>query len=331
MNRPLVLFTDETDLDPAPGRALLEKAGCNTLLADLPTGKGPQVLPDGAECAVALVVGYARVDGSLLDKLPDVKFIATMSAGVDMVDLDEARRRGISVVNLVDAATEEVAAHALTLALASERYLITATKVAANAGWTDDVEPVPRRLSDLTLGLYGFGRIAQRFATIALPTFGRVIAHDPYVSEGPEGVSLVGFDELIETSDVLSLHVPLTEQTSGSINAEVFRRMRPGGTLLNVSRGELVDHAALMEMLDSGHLRGAGLDVVHGEPPSAEDVLRHDDRVILTPHIAFLSEGSLSRYVLDPARNVLDWLRKGYVQNAVVEGDAQDPYLAGEV
>lgn len=308
MTRPLVLFTDETDLDPVPGRTLLEDAGCDTVLADLPVGDGVQELPDGAERAVGLVVGYARIDKPLLDRLPDVGVIATMSAGTDMIDGEEAARRGIRVVNLTSAATEEVAAHALTLALAVERHLRESLRVTAEGGWTDDVDAVPRRLSGLTLGLYGFGRIARRLAEIAGPLVGRVIAHDPYVETAPDGVELVDPDRLLEESDILSLQLPLTEDTRGVVDAAALARMRRGSTLVNVSRGELVVVEDLAAALDSGQLTGAGLDVLLGEPPAADAPERTDPRILVTPHVAFLSEGSLEHYVLDPARNVLDWL-----------------------
>ena len=328
MSRPLVLFTDQTDLDPAPGRALLEAAGCDTVLAALPSRAGePQDLPAGAEAAVALVVGYARIDEALLDRLPNVACIATMSAGFDMIDRAAAEARGIWIVNLTDAATEEVAAHALTLALASERELRGSLAVTAAGGWTEDVAAVPRRLSTLTLGLFGFGRIAQRLAQIASPVFGRVIAHDPFVTAPAHGVELVDRAALIAESDILSLHLPLTAETAGTIDAAAFAAMRSGATLINVSRGELVDPAALRAALDAGTLRGAGLDVLLGEPPVADDPYRQDPRVLVTPHVAFLSAGSLEHYTLDPARNVLSWLRAGRLERAVVPGADRAPLL----
>ncbi|WP_051049600.1 C-terminal binding protein [Nocardiopsis ganjiahuensis] len=330
MSRPLVLFTDRTDLDPRPGRALLEDAGCDTVLAELPSDRfAEQVLPDGAERAVALVVGFARIDKPLLDRLPNVGCIATMSAGIDMIDRAEAERRGIWIVNLVGAATEEVAAHALTLALALERHLRESLAVTASGGWTEELEPVPRQLSGLTLGLFGFGRIARRLAEIAAPVFGAVVAHDPFVAEAPAGVRLVDRDRLLAESDVLSLHLPLSPETAGSIGREAFSAMREGANLVNVSRGELVDHAALVEALDSGRLRGAALDVLAGEPADPGDPLRRDPRVLVTPHVAFLSDGSLERYVLDPAANVLEWLRVGRLEQAALTGTAVEPLLLG--
>lgn len=328
MTRPLVLFTDETDLDPAPGRALLEAAGCDTVLADLPSSPdGDRVLPHRAEHAVALVVGYACIDAALLDRLPAVGCIATMSAGFDMVDRAEAQRRGIWIVNLVDAATEEVAVHTLMLILALERHLREQLLVTAAGGWTDDLRPVPRRLSELTLGLYGLGRIGSRLAALSRPVFGTVIAHDPFVAQAPDGVHMVGRDELLHEADVLSLHLPLTAESLGTVDAAAFEAMRPGATLINVSRGELVDRAALERALHTGTLRGAGFDVLYGEPPAADEPLRRDPRILVTPHAAFLSRGSLDHYILDPARNVLEWLQTGRLARAALPGADRAPVL----
>lgn len=322
MSRPLVVFTDTTDLDPAPGRALLERAGAATMLLDLPAAPGAmRDFPAGAEAAVALVVGYARIDAEVLDHLPQVRCIATMSAGVDMVDLEAARDRGIWVVNLVDAATEEVAAHALSLMLALERGLRDSWAVTAAGGWTEDVAAVPRRLSGLTLGLFGYGRIARRLAEIAAPTIGTVIAHDPFVADGDGLVELVDRESLLARADVLSVHLPLAPETAGAIGAEAFAAMRPGASLINVSRGELVDSAALRAALDTGTLRGAALDVLDGEPPVADHPLRTDPRVLVTPHVAFLSDGSLEHYTLDPARAIVEWLSTGTLPRAVVAGE----------
>lgn len=341
--RPLVLFTDETDLDPAPGRALLEAAGCDTLLADLGNDR---VLPPGAERAVALVVGFAQIDRDLLDRLPKVRCIATMSAGTDMVDRAECERRGIWLMNLQDAATEEVAVHALTLMLALERHLLGNLETAARGGWTDDVQAVPRRMSELTLGLYGYGRIARRLATLAAPLVGRIIAYDPFVAgaatsnlSGAPGApgapptpqapnfDLVDLDDLLRESDVLSLHSPLTDDTAGVINEVSLSKMPAGSILINVARGELVNQGALLRALDSGQLAGVGLDVLHGEPPAAHDPLRRHPRALVTPHIAFLSERSLEQHTVDPARNILTWLRAGELLNPVVRGTAAAPLL----
>lgn len=308
--RPLVLFTDTTDLDPLPGRELLEQAGCDTLLAQLPSASGVErVLPAGAERAIALVVGYARIDADLLEMLPRVRFIATMSAGIDMIDRSAAEARGIRIMNLVDVATEEVAAHALTLILALERDLRGSLRITAHGGWTDDATTVPRRLSELTLGLYGYGRIAQRLAQIASPTFARIIAHDPYVTKTAGGVELVERKTLLAESDVLALHLPLTQETVGVLDRAAFAAMPVGASLINVSRGELIDEMALVEALNNGTLRGAAVDVLAGEPPTKTHPLRTDPRVLVTPHIGFLSEGSLEHYTLDPARKVLQWIR----------------------
>lgn len=316
MTRPLIIFTDRTDLDQEPARRILEDAGFATLSIDLP-GSG---LPEAAREAVGLIVGYARVDAAVLDRLPNLRIVTTTSAGFDMVDSAELTRRGIWLSPLPDAATEEVAAHALTLLLAAERHLPAALATTAAGGWTAQLPgPLPRRLSTLTLGLYGCGRIARRLARIAGPLLGRVIAHDPYLESYPAGVDGVEPSRLLAESDILSLHLPLTEQTRGLLGARELAALRPGALLINVSRGELVEESALLAALDSGGLRAA-LDVTAQEPPAATHPLRSHPRALLTPHTAFASEGSLEHYLCEPARTLVTWSREGAPPYSVTPG-----------
>ncbi|GAB3190443.1 C-terminal binding protein [Nesterenkonia suensis] len=314
MSAPLVLFTDQTDIDLTPARTLLAKQGLMSRIA------GPEGPVEAARAIAAeglsvqgLVVGFADVDAVLLDALPGLTIIATTSAGLDMVDSAAARSRGIPVVPLVDASTDEVAAHSLSLMLAVERQLLPATQVVAEGGWTADItggaERVPRRFSELTVGLLGCGRIAQRLAQLLRPLVGAVIAHDPH--RGCPEIEQVSLDQLLCRSDVLSLHAPLTPQTHHLLDAGRLAQLPPGATVVNCSRGELVDPDALRAALDSGHLRGAGLDVLPGEPPSPASPLRTHPQVVCTPHTAFWSDRALEAYAVQPARTVLEHLTSG--------------------
>ncbi len=302
---PLVVFTDITDLDPRPAERLLVEAGFRTLRLALPA----EPVPVAAADAVAAIVGYARLGAAEFDAMPSLRMLATTSVGTDMIDSQAARARGITVRTLAGVATEEVAAHALALILAVERGLVPATAVVAAGGWTDDLTWVPRRLGTLTLGLVGLGRIGGALARMAAPLFGRIIACDPWTSDaGP--VDLVGFERLLAESDIVSLHTPLTDDTRGMISTDRLASMRPGCVLVNVSRGELVDAAAVQEALASGRLRGYAADVLTGEPPAADDPLRTLPGALVTPHSAFLSDASLRGYQEQPARNVIAALAK---------------------
>ncbi|MER8089685.1 C-terminal binding protein [Streptomyces sp. NPDC087532] len=318
MSRPLVVFTDPEELDVGPGRRLLAEAGFDTRVAG---SREPDVIAAAARDAVALIVGYAPVDAALLDRLPGVRMLATMSAGYDMIDTSEARRRGVWVSNLPHAATEDVAVHALASALSLVRALPQADATVRGGGWNTEFAELPRRAGELTLGLLGFGRIARVLARIASPVFGRVAAYDPHADAAgwPPGVERLGRDELIAACDVLSLHTPLTEQTRGMVDAELLARMRPGGYLVNVARGELVDTDALLAALDGGRLRAAALDVFPVEPPAQDDPLRTHPRIQLSPHSAYLSDTSQRAYVCAPAENVIAWHRTGRPLTPVVD------------
>lgn len=308
MNRPVAVITDVTDLDVGPATDILRDAGFEVHVLSWDVD---QTVPEAAREAVIALAGYAYLGRSFFEALPGLRYIATASAGTDMVDADEARARDVVVQPLVGVATEEVATHALALLLAIERDLLpVATAVAAGA-WSEAYTAIPRQLTHCTLGLYGLGRIGTRLAQLARPLFGRVLAHDPYVATAPDGVdALVSFAELLAASDVLSLHVPLTAQTTGAVGAAEIAALPEGASLINVSRGELVDATALAAALDDGRLRGAGLDVLEGEPPRPSDPLRAHPRTIVTPHVAYLSDRSLEGYLRGPAESAARWWRE---------------------
>ncbi|QIP86783.1 C-terminal binding protein [Streptomyces sp. Tu 2975] len=324
MGRPVAVFTDTEDLDPEPGVRMLEDAGFAVRIAG---SRDPDVIAPSAADAAALIVGYARVDAALLDRLPALRMIATMSAGYDMVDTEAARRRGVWVANLPSAATEDVAVHAFASALSMVRRLPQADAAVRSGGWNEEFAAggLPRRASELTLGLVGFGRIARRLATIAAPVFGRIAAYDPHASQADWPAGVERYDDLeplAAATDVLSLHVPLTPATRGLAGARLLGLIRPGGLLVNVSRGELVDTAALLDALGSGRLAGAALDVFPVEPPPPGDPLRGHPDIRLSPHSAYLSDTSRRAYVCRPAENVIVWHRTGRPLTPVVDPTA---------
>ncbi|MEV6263186.1 C-terminal binding protein [Streptomyces sp. NPDC051784] len=326
MTRPVAVITDTEELDPEPGVRLLTEGGFDVRVVG---SRDPEAIAAAGHDADALIVGYARIDSALLDRLPRVRIVATMSAGYDMVDTEEAARRGLWVTNLPHAATEDVAVHALASALSLVRRLPQADAVVRSGGWNEDFTEVPRRASETTLGLVGFGRIARTLARLAAPVFGSVAAYDPHLDDAdwPEGVERLGLDDLVARADVLSLHTPSTPETRGMADAAMFARMRPGSLLVNVSRGDLVDPQALLDALDSGQLAGAALDVFPVEPPAPDDRLRSHPRIQLSPHSAFLTDTSLRAYVLEPARNILGWWTTGRPNTPVVvpAGDSAVP------
>jgi D-3-phosphoglycerate dehydrogenase len=312
---PLAVYTDGVDVDPEPGVRLLEDAGFAVRVLD--TADPERIRREGSGAA-ALLIGYSPVDAALLAGLPELGIVATQSVGYDMVDVDAARRHGIWVSNVPAAATEEVAVHALAMVLSLQRGLPVLDRAVRDGRW-DATELALRRPSSTTLGILGLGRIGRRLAALARGVHGRVIGHDPAVAaaEWPAEVEPVALDALFEQADVLSLHLPLTERTARIIDRAALARMREGALLVNVSRGGLIDPAALLEALDSGRLGGAALDVLETEPPAAGDPLVRHPRVLVTPHAAYRSDEAARAYVVEQARNVIAWARDGRPRDAV--------------
>ncbi|MFF2388198.1 C-terminal binding protein [Agromyces sp. NPDC058104] len=313
------VYTDTDDLDPTAAIATLEAAGFE--VARLETRDADAIVEAAAD-ADALLVGYAPITAEMIERMPRLKLIATLSMGVDMVDVDAASERGIWVANVLGAATDEVAAHALALALAA-RSLTGAQHVVRQGGWRldddADTDPAPPATTESVLGIVGLGRIGRRLAEFARPMFGEILATDPVLpDDGPtraalaaEGIRRVGLDELLSRSDVVSLHLPLTDETAGLVDDAFLAKLAPGAVLVNVSRGGLVDERALLAALDAGRLAGAGLDVLEAEPPAPHHPFRTHPRVVLTPHIAYRSDRTGREYTARQAANVIEWAAAG--------------------
>lgn len=299
----LICVTDTGGLDFAAGLERLDAAGHETVVLE---ATDPGEVVERAADADALIVSFVPVDAEVLAALPHVRAIATTTVGLDQIDLDAARSAGVDVRPLPPLASEEVATHALAGMLAVLREIPAGRDAARD--WDFRQMPAPRRISELTLALYGMGRIAQELAVRARPLFARVVAYDPYVvaASWPTGVERVTTPEaLFAAGDVLSLHAPATAQTRHVVNARAIGLMPYGAVVVNVARGELVDQDALVDALDIGRLRGAFLDVLDPEPPAPDDpVLRHP-RIVVTPHAGFYSDVTARDYVLTAVDNVL--------------------------
>lgn len=296
----IAVYTDVVDIDPGPGIELMEHAGISVRVLDT---ADPDEIARGASDADALLIGYSVVDDALLERLDNVRLVATQSAGVDTIDLNACRRRGIAVSNVPAAATEEVAAHAFAMSMAMLRGLPMLDRHVRAGGWDGTGEQL-RRPSDVTVGVLGLGRIGRAFIDYIKPVVGGVLGFDPY-AEAPPGVAQLDLDDVIRRSDLLSLHLPLTSDTSGFMDETRLSLLPPGAIVVNVARGQLIDPEALIRHLDSGHICGAALDVLASEPPAHDDRMITHPRVLVTPHAAYLSAASARDYVLEQARNVV--------------------------
>jgi D-3-phosphoglycerate dehydrogenase len=264
-------------------------------------------LLDAVGDADGLLVCYAPVTGRVIERAGKCRIIARYGIGVNNVDVPTASARGIIVTNVPDYCLEEVSDHALALLLDSARRVTFLDRRVRSGRW-EAKDAVPAfRLRGRTLGLVGFGRIPRLLAEKTRAFGLRVLAFDPYVDAGSmerQGVTKVELDRLLAESDYVSVHAPLTAETTGLINETTLRAMKPTAFLVNTSRGPVVDDAALARALREQWIAGAALDVLSTEPPGRDHPLLSFDNVILTPHAAFYSEESLRELQTKAAEEV---------------------------
>jgi len=254
-----------------------------------------------ARDADALYAKGRPITKRIIDGLQRCKVITLGSVGADLVDVAAATSRGIPVTNIPDTFIEEVADHAMTLILATYRRLVFQDRLVRDGRWKEGRPMLYEfpRLMGQTLGFIAFGHVARAVALRARPFGLHMVAYDPFVEElvmSPYGVEPVSLSELLQRSDIVSMHAPATADAQHMLKEEQFRLMKKGALFINTGRGPTVDEAALIKALQEGWIAGAGLDVLETEPPGGNNPLLGMDNVILTAHVASAS----SRF--DPAR-----------------------------
>jgi D-3-phosphoglycerate dehydrogenase len=287
-----------------------------------------QVIEVAAE-ADALLVQYAPITRRVIHSLKNCRVIGRYGIGVDMIDVEAATQRRIPVVNVPEYCVEEVSDHTLALMLAAIRKILILHGSIAEGRWDFSVAvPLPR-IRDLTVGLLALGKIARRVAE-KLRGFGcAIIAHDPFADPQAAavlGIQLVDLQTLLERSDLISVHAPLTKETRHLFDREAFGRMKRSAWIVNTSRGALIDESALIFALDQGLIAGAALDVLEQEPVSNNNPLVGRKNVLLTPHSAFYSAASLLDLQILTARGVAQVLRgqkPDYLVNSKVDPEVE--------
>lgn len=267
----------------------------------------------------ALLNQYAQVGTRVFEELPSLRAVGRYGVGFDTIDLDAATANGVQVMNVPDYCEDEVSTHAFALLLSCvRRTAFYDSKIKAGTWDWKAGQPI-HRLRGRTLGLAGFGKLPQQLAEKAEPFGFEVIVYDPYIDHTvceEYGVERVEFEELLERSDAISVHTPLTDETRGLFDGEAFAIMNEDAVLINTSRGPVVDTDALATALDTGEIDGAGLDVLPEEPPEGSALLDRDD-VVLTPHVAWYSEESIGDLRRETAADVGRVLRGETPKNPV--------------
>jgi D-3-phosphoglycerate dehydrogenase/C-terminal binding protein len=285
--------------------------------------KEADLFPQIADASALIVWHKCRLTAETFKRLPNCKIIVRCGSGFDTVDVEAAGYYGIAVSNTPDFGVDEVADHAIALALGLTRKIyiyVDALMQRGSAEWSALPGDPRYRNSGRRFGIVGLGHIGLATALRAKACGWEVVFHDPYARAGIEKsvhVQRVEFDELIATSDVISLHTPLNKQTRHLINATVLAKMKPTAVLVNTSRGSVVDQAALLAALREGSIAGAGLDVLEKEPPGDDDPLFAAWRsgqlanVIITPHCAAGSVEAFNEMRRKPAEEVRRVLQGG--------------------
>ncbi len=283
--------------------------------ADIELAAGACTL-DGAD---ALLVRESPVTVAMMDRMPACRAIVRYGIGVDNIDRDAARARKIHVANVPDYGTEEVSDQALALVMAVARRVVTRDREVRAGAWNIGPAQKVYRLAGKTLGLIGYGRIAQAFERKMRGVgMARVMVFDPYATL-PSGVEAASVESICREADVVSLHAPLTPQTRHILDAQGIGLLKPTAIVVNTSRGPLIDEAALVAALRDGRIFGAGLDVFEEEPLVRGNALRGLSNVVLSDHCGWYSEESVQDLQRKAAQEVarvfrgeapLNWLNR---------------------
>ncbi|HEX5415407.1 MAG TPA: C-terminal binding protein [Chloroflexota bacterium] len=295
-----------TDLE----RSIVQSAGAGFVLGNCRTEEEVVAF---AAAADACIVQYAPLTRRVLTQLQRCRVVARYGIGVDSIDVPAATDEGIWVTNVPGFCKIELAEHTMAMVLGFARRLNRLDRSVHRGEWeTIGVMRPTRRLSELTLGLVGFGQVGREVASRARAFGLRVIATAPRTDAATMAsynVEKVSLEELLRAADFVSLHLPLTAESRHLLDAERLALLKPSAYLINTSRGPIVDEAALIAALQAGRLAGAGLDVLEREPPASDNPLLGMENVVITPHAAYYSDDALEFLQTSVAEEVVRVLR----------------------
>jgi len=281
----------------------LEQAGVGMVLAEDPSPETVRPLLSDVQ-GLILRTGI-KITGELMDRAHDLQVISRTGGGLDNVEVEAATKKNIIVTSNLGVNTSSVVEHALALMLALVKQIPTMDRAVRNEEFKIRYKSLPRDLRGKTLGLLGFGRIGSELGRSCRELFNmQVISHDPYVPEPARAackgqVEFVEREELFGRSDVLSIHVPLTETTHHAVGEQALALMKPSSIIINTARGPIIDQSALFHALQNRKIGGAGLDVFEQEPVARDNPLLGLDNIILTPHSAALTKECVIRMAVE--------------------------------
>ena len=308
MNKRKVLYADSSFKDLKDFENALAAVGATVVHGNCKTPA--DVIASGLD-AVCIVTELISLDEMVFQACPALKLVYTNNVGTDLIDIPAATRRGIRVCNNPDYNFREVAEHTVALLLSLIRKIPKADAYVRSGGYDYNHLAPLKRFEGSTIGLLGFGRIARSVAKKLAGFEVRILFYDPYVTETLiDQAEKTSLKTLLQTSNYLCVHAPLTEQTHHVLNAETLSWMKPGAAVVNAARGELIDTPALTAALKSGKLSGAALDVVEEHASLGPDhVLCGMDNVILTPHSAWLSEDAFEQCKTDLTNEIVRFFK----------------------
>jgi len=309
-----IVYTDPYHPELVPVESELDDIELDLIMGDYRTED--EVIA-AAYNADALMVQHAKISRKVIESLEECRIIARFGVGFDNVDVAAATERGIMVTNVPDYCIDEVSSHAIALIMTFSRKISILNNLVKNGRWGHEAARPINRLSAQKLGIVGLGRIGSAAAAKALGLGFDVLVYDPYVSETNLSVTFGDFDTLLQNSDFVSIHAPLTVETHHMFSRNEFRKMKETAFLINTARGPIVDEAELYGALRAGIIAGAGVDVIEYEPPSPDNPILKLDNFVITPHTAFFSEESLQTLRLETTRAVATALKGGIPRSVV--------------
>lgn len=273
--------------------------------------KTEEEVMEQAQQVDAILNQYAPISRRVIESLQNTKIISRYGVGVNTIDVEAAKEKGIIIANVPDYGMEEVSNHALALLLSWARKVTLLNNEVKKGNWDFKASVPIHRFDKQTVGVLGFGRIPRRFIEKVKPLGFKLAAYDPYISaEDMEaaGVRKMELDEIIREADFLSVHVPLIKDTFHLLNLERFSQMKETAVIINTARGPIIDEKALAEALENGIIAGAALDVTEEEPIGKDSPLLNMDNVIITPHSAWYSEEAMVELRQKAAKNIVQVL-----------------------